>query len=105
MERRRLGNRRLAVAFEFQHRDQRYRAQICPFPDGSGIAELFLDTAKPDSALDAFAADAAILISLLLQHGSSVSEIGHALRRCPNGEPASLVGAVVDCLRQMEDPS
>jgi hypothetical protein len=105
MERRRLANRRLAVAFEFLHRDQRYRAQIGYFTDGGGIAEIFLDAAKPDSALDAFAADAAILISLLLQHGSPLGEIGHALRRCPNGEPASLIGSVIDCLRQMEAPS
>src|SRR5262249_30585540 len=101
-QRTRLPNRRNAIAFGFQHRDQCYRAQISHFPNGIGIAELFLDAAKPDSTLDAFAADAAILISLLLQHGASVTDIGHALRRYPNGEPASLIGAVVDKLKQVE---
>jgi hypothetical protein len=43
-------------------------------------------------------ADAAILLSLLLQQGTSLAEIGHALRRSPNGEPASLIGAAVDGL-------
>ena len=43
--------------------------QIGRFPDGV-LAEVFLDAAKPSSALDAFSADAAILISLLLQHGA-----------------------------------
>ena len=73
-ERKRLENRRLAIAAEFWHRDQRYRCHIGRFTDGGSIAELFLDSARPNSALDAFAADAAILISLLLQHGATPSE-------------------------------
>jgi hypothetical protein len=100
-ERKRLENRRLAIASEFWHRDQRYRCHIGRFPDG-GIAELFLDSARPNSALDAFAADAAILISLLLQHGATPSEIGHALRRNPDGSPASLIGAATDWLQVIE---
>jgi hypothetical protein len=32
----------------------------------------------------------------LLQYGTLPAEIGHALRRSPNGAPASLIGAVVD---------
>ena len=88
--------------FNLNTGDQCYRAQVGHFPDTGSIAEIFIDAAKPNSALDAFAADAAILISLLLQHGSSLAEIGHALRRSPNGEPASLIGAVVDELQQME---
>jgi hypothetical protein len=70
------------------------------FPDG-GMAELFLDSARPNSTLDAFAADAAILISLLLQHGAAPAEIGHALRRGPDGAPASLIGAAVDQLQAL----
>jgi hypothetical protein len=71
------------------------------FPDG-GVGEVFLDSAKQTSMLDAFAADAAILLSLLLQHGTFPAEIGHALRRSPNGAPASLIGAVVDALHATE---
>jgi len=56
---------------------------------------------KQNSALDAFAAGAAILVSLLLQHGATPAEIGHALRRAPDGTAASLVGAVVDRLAKM----
>jgi hypothetical protein len=98
--RNRLPNRRGAVAFDFTHRDQRFRAHV-GFHAGA-IAELFLDGARPNSALDALAADAAILISLLLQRDSSPSEIGHALRREPNGSPASLIGAAVDRLKVLE---
>jgi hypothetical protein len=72
-------------------------------PDGA-LGEVFLDAAKQNSGLDAFAADAAILVSLLLQHGATPAEIGHALRRAPDGTAASLVGAVVDRLAEMGRP-
>ena len=48
------------------------------FSNGSP-GELFLDAAKQNSGLDALAADAAILISLLLQHGSTAAAIGLAI--------------------------
>jgi hypothetical protein len=92
-----LPNRRGAIALELEHGGHRYRAHIGRSPGGD-LAEVFVDAAKPASALDALAADAAILISLLLQYGASPAEIGHALRRAPSGEPASLIGAVVDLL-------
>ena len=86
----------------------RHRARRSPlpdarrlFPDGA-VGEVFLDATKQSSMLDAFAADAAILLSLLLQHGASPADVGHALRRSPNGAPASLIGAVVDELHGME---
>lgn len=100
-ERKRLPTRRGAVAFPFEHGGQRYRPHVGFFAHGTP-AELFLDAAKPDSTIDAFAADAAILISLLLQRGSSLIEISHALRRTPNGAPASLIGAAVDQLAALE---
>src|SRR5262249_32614482 len=99
--RNRLPNRRGAIALNFTHRDLRFRAHVGSFVDGR-IAELFLDGARPNSALDALAADAAILISLLLQRDSSPSEIGHALRREPDGSPASLIGPAVDQLKTLE---
>jgi hypothetical protein len=99
--RRRLPHRRGAVALDIEHADHRYRMHVGYFPDGA-VGEVFLDAAKQNSMLDAFAADAAILLSLLLQHGAASPEIGHALRRSPNGAPASLIGAVVDELHATE---
>lgn len=98
--RQRLPNRRAAVAFDFQHGELRYRAQVGFFEDGRA-GELFLNASKQNSALDAFAADAAILISLLLQRGATVAEIGHALRQTPSGTPASLIGAAVQKLNKI----
>jgi hypothetical protein len=99
-ERRRLPDRRGAVSFEFAHNDLGYHAHVGFFDDGAP-AEMFLNARKQNSALDAFAADAAILISLLFQRGSTVGEIGHALRRTPTGQPASLIGAAVDELTRL----
>ena len=65
-----------------------------PHPDGA-VGEVFLDATKQNSTRDAFAADAAILLSLVLQYGTTPAEVRHALRRSPNGAPASLIGAVV----------
>jgi hypothetical protein len=94
--RRRLPGRRGALALELEHAGHRYRAHVGCYPNNGHLAEVFIDAAKQNSSLDAFAADAAILISLLLQHGATPAEIGHALRRSLSGEPASLIGAVVD---------
>jgi hypothetical protein len=95
--RRRLPHRRGAVALDLEHAGHRYRLHVGYFPDGT-LGEVFLDAAKQNSTLDAFAADAAILVSLLLQVGVLPVEIGHALRRSPDGTAASLIGAVVDRL-------
>jgi hypothetical protein len=99
--RRRLPHRRGAVALDIEHAGHRYRMHVGYFPDGA-VGEVFLDATKQNSMLDAFAADAAILLSLLLQDGAAPAEIGHALRRSPNGAPASLIGAVVDELHVTE---
>jgi hypothetical protein len=95
--RRRLPHRRGAVALDIEHAGHRYRMHIGYFSDGA-VGEIFLDATKQNSMLDAFAADAAILLSLLLQHSVTPAEIGHALRRAPDGTAASLIGAVVDRL-------
>jgi hypothetical protein len=102
--RRRVPQRRPALAFCFEHGRLRYSARVGFFDDDT-VAELFLDSARPDWTLDALAADAAILTSLLLQHGATPAEIGHALRRCPDGSPASLIGAAVEHLRACGDSS
>src|SRR5436309_9766463 len=80
--RRRLPHRRGAVALDIEHAGHRYRMHVGYFSDGA-VGEVFLDAGKRDSTLDALAADATVLLSLLLQHGAPPVEIGHALRRSP----------------------
>jgi len=93
--RRRLPHRRGAVALDIEHAGHCCRMHVGYFPDGA-VGEVFVDATKRNSTLDALAADAAVLLSLLLQYGALPAEIGHVLRRSPNGAPASLIGAAVD---------
>lgn len=108
MSRALLAQRRPSEAFGFEHAGHRFRIQV-GFYSGSGtIGEVFVNAEKTDSAIDALGGDVAILISLLLQHGAMPAAIGHALRRNPNGERASLIGALVDALAARypaEDPA
>ncbi|MGY2988720.1 hypothetical protein [Bradyrhizobium sp. USDA 4508] len=79
MTRRRLPNKRLSVAFNFECEGFRYRATASRFADGT-LAEIFLDTDKLDTPLQTNAETAAVLVSLLLQHGVSVETIRHSIR-------------------------
>jgi hypothetical protein len=97
MNRAQLPNRRPAISFDVEHAGARYRMQVGYFPDGSP-GEVFLNARKQNSALDAFAADGAILISLCLQYGASPQVIAKALRRTPSGQPATIIGAAADRL-------
>jgi hypothetical protein len=76
--RRRLPNRRAAETFTFQRNGVMYRATVSFFADG-GMAEIFIDAAKPGSAIAEYANDAAVLTSLLLQHGVTAAEIRHSI--------------------------
>src|SRR5262245_17221967 len=98
--RRHLPDRRGAIALNLEG-GHHFRLHVGRYPDDGSLGEVFIDAARQNSALDAIAANAAILVSLLLQRGASPAEIGHALRRAPDGAPASLIGVVVDLLRAL----
>jgi ribonucleoside-diphosphate reductase alpha chain len=93
----RLPQRRGAVAVEIEHGGHRCRAQLGRYADGAP-GEIFIDMHKAGSSLDALVSEAAIAVSLGLQYGVPLQGVQHALRRTPSGEPASLIGAVVDRL-------
>jgi ribonucleoside-diphosphate reductase alpha chain len=76
--RERLSNRRASIRFTVDFDNQRYTATLSRFNDGR-IAEIFLDAAKPDSALAVHANDAAVLASILLQYGVSAASIRHSI--------------------------
>ena len=64
----RLPNRRHSDIRMFEHDGRRYRATFGCFSNGN-LAEIFLDTGKPDATIQMHADDASVLVSLLLQHG------------------------------------
>jgi ribonucleoside-diphosphate reductase alpha chain len=78
MTRERLPNRRGSLAFTFEHEGHRYRATASRYYDGR-LGELFLDTGKDGTSLQSNAETAAILVSLLLQHGVAPDTIRHSI--------------------------
>ena len=77
-DRRLLSTRRPLYSVPVECEGHRYRATAGWFDDGQ-IAEIFLDTGKFGTTLQANADTAAILTSLLLQHGVSPDVILHSI--------------------------
>jgi hypothetical protein len=97
MMRGRLPNRRRCESFEFDHAGLRFTATAGFYRDGR-VAEIFISSSKPGSAVEAVARDAAIVASIALQHGAHIQTLRNALTRDHNGGPATLLGAALDCL-------
>lgn len=76
--RRTLETRRYLRSLSVECEGHRYRASAGWFPDGE-LAEIFLDTGKFGTTLQANADTAAILTSLLLQHGVAPDVILHSI--------------------------
>ena len=67
------------------------------YPDGT-LGEVFIDSRKTGQDVQSTASDAAVVLSLALQHGAPIEAIRHAVTRNGSGEAASILGAVVDRL-------
>ena len=75
----RLNDRRGNFSFGFEFEGFTYRATASRFDDGK-LAEIFLDVpGKLGTPLQSNANTAAILVSLLLQHGIAPVAIGHSV--------------------------
>ena len=95
--RRVLPRRRAAETFNLRFWNQPFIVTVGSYPDGTP-GEVFITTAKSGADLQNIANDAAVILSLALQHHVSIEVIRHAMTRCNDGSPASILGAVVDCL-------
>lgn len=97
----RLPDRRASEVFDMAFRGRPYAIEVSRFDDGR-LAEVFIDARKAstDSADDA--RDAALALSLALQHGCSAKVIRSAVTRDSAGRPAGIIGAVLDALAEME---
>lgn len=62
--------------------------------------EVFIDAGKSGEQVAAIARDAAVLLSMALQHGVALETIKHAVTRDSQEVPSSIVGAVVDRLME-----
>ena len=58
--------------------------------------EVFIASNRPSSPIADVYRDASVLLSIALQCGTPLAELSAAITRLTNGEPASLIGAVLD---------
>lgn len=96
--RHRLANRRAHETIAIVHDDQRYKVGLGREIGATKILEVFISAQRPNSAVDALASDGAILMSMLLQYGCPPVDIAHAMKRNPDGSPASPLGRAASFL-------
>ena len=98
MTRAKLPNRRPAISFAVEHRGHSYVVSIGNDGSSNAPLEVFISFDQSGSELEATARDAAIVVSLALQHGCPVETIRDALTKDHDGSPASIVGAVLEAM-------
>ena len=97
MIRRTLPQRRASETFDLRFWSQNFTITVGRYPDGT-IGEVFIDGGKTGQDIQSTARDAAVVLSLALQHGVPIETIRHAVTRNGSGEAASILGATVDRL-------
>ena len=74
-----------------------YTVSIGRYADGR-LGEIFIESNKCGSTVDAFAREMAIIASIAIQYGATVDELRHAVLRDAHGQPSTPLGAVLDLL-------
>jgi hypothetical protein len=97
MNRRLLPNRRGQITITLNWRGSRFEVSFGTYDDRTP-AEAFISATKPGSEVQLLASDAAVLLSIALQHGAPLNVIKHAMAREEKNRPQSIIGAVVDAL-------
>jgi hypothetical protein len=109
-QRRRLPNRRRAETTELAIGGVPVLATV-GFDDDGHPAELFLNSGKTGSAMDALLGDAAVAISVALQCGVRAGALAKSVARVPETidvpavKAASPIGAALDLIAQYETPT
>jgi hypothetical protein len=116
MSRQRLPNRRESLNVDFAVGEQVYTASVGLDPEGT-IREVFLGGAKEGSHMAMVLDDAAVVISVALQHGVPVAEmaksVAHVRERPPTpkeldagarvpSRPATVIGAALALVEQIQ---
>ena len=97
MIRRTLPQRRASETFDLRFWNQPFTVTVGCYADGAP-GEVFIDGGKTGQDIQSTARDAAVVLSLALQHGTPIEAIRHAVTRNGSGEAASILGATVDRL-------
>ncbi len=112
----RLPNRRPAYTETLEVDGQAFEATVGFDPESGQPRELFLTAGKDGSMLNALLADAAVVISIALQHGIPAAALTKSVGRLPAGPvtpadlegprpgrvPASPIGAALDLVSVFE---
>lgn len=96
-----LPQRRASETFNLRFWNQAFSVTVGFYPDGSA-GEVFIDGGKTGQDVQSTARDAAVVLSLALQHGMPIETIRHAVTRNGAGQPASILGAIVDVLPTLD---
>ena len=99
--RRVLPQRRAAETFGLRFWNQPFTVTVGFYPDGTP-GEVFIDGGKSGQDVQSTARDAAVVLSLALQHGCPIETIRHAVTRSGSGAAASILGVIVDALPATE---
>lgn len=91
----RLQNRRLNETQEFDRDGIKIKMTVGFKPAGE-IGEVFLNADRSNSMIDVLMSDAAIIVSIALQHGVPLQQIAHAVKRDKFGIASSPIGAALD---------
>ncbi|HEV2651707.1 MAG TPA: hypothetical protein VGU69_10645 [Rhizomicrobium sp.] len=108
-----LPNRRPSEVLDIETGYQRFQLEVGYDPDHKP-AEVFISGLGTGSELANLAQDAAVLISLCLQHGIPPARLARSFARVPEaptdtadlgsvGKPATLIGVVLDRLAALAD--
>ena len=97
MSREPLPHRRPCRTFAFLRDGHAFTATVGFFRDGRP-AEVFMSTGKPGAALDTTCRDAAVAVSIALQHGTPAETLRHAMTRLDDGSAAGPLGRLLDLI-------
>lgn len=106
MSREKLPAARRSMIFEFTHTypgagPRVFTASVGFYPDGR-LGEVFIHLVDgKDKSVSVDAHDAAIVISIALQHGADLKSIGRAMLRDADGAPHGCIGSMLDALEDL----
>ena len=114
--RHRLPNRRPSRVETVEVAGQTFTATVGFDPETDRPCEVFLTAGKEGSLINAMLADAAVVISVALQHGIPAQSLAKSIGRLPEGPvtpadldqgkpgrlPASPIGAALDLVTSLE---
>jgi hypothetical protein len=90
-----MPTRRASGTLTIEHHGSLFTVTAGYYPDGQ-LGELFINSKRASSTIDAIVSDAAIAVSFALQFGADLAAIKAAMKRNAAGEPSSPVGLALD---------